>query len=295
MSVSRSLRLAALLAVTALGIACDGDGGGTTDGAVGDDAADAVVLDTTEPDAAEDTAVADTAVADTADSAVPDTAVPDTAVLDTAALDTAPEDTTPPLPACEPPLALAPAEAFVTPYGLVTFTASGGTGAYRYELVAAPSGGSVSAVFGTYLSGPGVGSVDVVRVTDTGCEGEARATVEVVTPLALLPPAVDVAPGGSVAFSAEGGTGEYRFELLVNATGATLDEGGAYVAGPTPGVDRVRVVDVGSHDEADGVVHVVSGAALGLVPARLFLLDGESWAVHAVGGSGSVTLTVDGA
>ena len=49
--------------------------------------------------------------------------------------------------------------------------------------------------------------------------------------------------GGALALTATGGTGPYVWEMVTNRSGATITPEGAYVAGPSVGIDRVQVTD----------------------------------------------------
>src|SRR5262249_55518666 len=63
-------------------------------------------------------------------------------------------------------LAIAPASAQVPPRGTFGFSASGGSGAYVWSLVAAPSGGRIDASTGAYVAGAIPSVIDRVRVRD---------------------------------------------------------------------------------------------------------------------------------
>ena len=49
--------------------------------------------------------------------------------------------------------------------------------------------------------------------------------------------------GGALALTATGGTGPYVWDFATNRSGGTLTPEGAYVAGPSVGIDRVQVTD----------------------------------------------------
>ena len=63
-------------------------------------------------------------------------------------------------------------------------------------------------------------------------------------PTAVFPAFADVVTGERVQMQAFGGDGGYEYSVSGDSD-ASIDPTGAYVAGPTPGVDRVRVVDEG--------------------------------------------------
>ena len=111
--------------------------------------------------------------------------------------------------------------------------------------------------------------------------------IEFASDVAIAPGAVNVAPGGSVAFSASGGSRVgWRWSLATDASGGTIDPAtGAYVAGPTWNVtDVVQVEDAfGNLATADvGVVAKVAiEAPTSTVPPRGRI------AFSASGGSGT--------
>jgi hypothetical protein len=63
-------------------------------------------------------------------------------------------------------------------------------------------------------------------------------------PLVLSPTSALVAAGGTVTFSASGGSGGYKFALTVNESGGSISGSGKYTAGAKGGVsDEVTVTD----------------------------------------------------
>jgi len=304
--------LRALWALAALVAA--GCSGGAVDGAlevVGGDVAPDAGVDVA-PDAAVDDADAtsghdatSTDAADPSPDAGPDVAEGDVAEGDTAGSDAVAldagdgldaSDTGPEGPAaCEPPLAISPASAWAPPRELLTFVGSGGTGTYRFDLVDNGSGASVHPHFGAYLSGPALDAIDVVRLRDDGCAGEALATVTILPGLAVHPPTVEVPPGHlEVLFEVSGGSGEVAFELLASASGGVITPEGRYTAGPGEGLDLVRATDLAGGATADAQVRVVAGSRLRPVPGRLALTLDEVHELAVVGGSGRLDVEAAG-
>lgn len=188
--------------------------------------------------------------------------------------------------ACDPALVIEPGEAYTAAYDLVVLTASGGTGNYRFELVENNSDGIVNTLSGAYLAG-GIERVDDrVRVTDTGCIGEAFATVHVTEPLQIRPSVVAVAPRQALEFDVVGGSGQGEYRLSINNTQAMMTSEGAYAAGPRLGRDVIVVRDPLTGLEAEAVVSVVEDPTLTADPGRLFLPLGASMQVDFIGGSG---------
>jgi len=243
--------------------------------------------DTSSPDT---TGPAD--AADTTDTNIPDTLAPDSTEEVWEDTIKPPEDTTTPdVPTgpvpCEPALNLAPAEGFSLPLELLTLTASGGTGAYRFELTDKPSGALVNQFTGAYLSGDITNTVDQITVTDLGCEGSAVASITVVEPMTVQPTQVSLAPGTSIQFQVIGGSGGVAYELL-DATGdATVDASGNYFAGTVAGMHTVRVTDTGTGQVVDVAISVDAGAKLASVPAFPFIPLWSEFNLEIQGGSGS--------
>jgi len=142
-------------------------------------------------------------------------------------------------------LSISPSAASVAPRGTKTFTASGGSGTViTFSLTTNGSGGSVNSVSGAYVAGPTPSVTDVVKVTDS-LGNFASATITVGAGVTLLPATASVPPQGSVNLSASGGSGTgFVFSISVSHSGATVDGGGKYTAGPTGSVvDVVTVAD----------------------------------------------------
>ncbi|HND32768.1 MAG TPA: hypothetical protein PLA94_22385, partial [Myxococcota bacterium] len=115
-----------------------------------------------------------------------------------------PEDSSPPTGgACTPALSISPGSAQVLPFGLLQLQASGGTGARLWTLETNASGAVINPENGGYVAGSLSGAVDVVLLTDEGCEGEARLSIEVVGPLAVAPGDARVHPGQSIPYDVE--------------------------------------------------------------------------------------------
>lgn len=158
------------------------------------------------------------------------------------------------------PFVISPTEPTVPPRGSIAFTASGGSfSGYVWSIVQAgsahaetPGQPSVDAT-GVYVAGATGDSVDVVQVVDS--TGNAVTTQVHVGPGVSIVGSGPVAPLGSIAFSATGGSGAgyvWSFQPGGNLSGGSLDPStGAYVAGPTGGaLDAITVVDsLGNHAE----------------------------------------------
>ena len=109
------------------------------------------------------------------------------------------------------------------------------------------------------------GTTNVIcRATDSAGNSNSCSFLVTVTTflaLAISPTNQNIASGGTVAFTAVGGTPPYVFSIATNNSGATLTNG-AYTAGPLAGTDAVRVTDAaGSNALALVTVTVTANSA----------------------------------
>jgi len=199
-----------------------------------------------------------------------------------------------PLPLCDPPLSVEPAESSVRPLDIVRLQAAGGTGEYRYEVTTEETGGFVDERNGNYLAGENAGT-DTITVTDDACDGEATATVTVGAPFAVRPLEVELPPGGGFTYEVTGGSGSFSCELVVAGSGATVTDACRYTAGDVEGDDVVAVTDTETADEIRGVVRVRDGARIVPDPPRIAFPVGQTWALDVAGGSGVFDVEASGA
>jgi uncharacterized repeat protein (TIGR01451 family) len=192
-----------------------------------------------------------------------------------------------------PGISLAPATPAVAPRGLLTFTASGGSGsAYQYALTSNPSGGQIDPVSGAYQAGPAAAVVDVVGVTDS-LGNTASVSISVGNGLVLAPATSAVAPRAAIAFNPVGGSGGgYVYTLTSNLSGGTIDAAsGSYTAGSTPNVTDIVGVTDALGNTATATVTVGNGVFV--TPASASTVPQGAVAFGASGGSGTgYTFTV---
>ncbi len=220
-----------------------------------------------------------------------DTDPVETDIVETDTVETDPPDTdTGPHP-CDPALALDPAEDYVLPLRPAFFTGFGGTGDYRFELADAPSGGLVGAHTGQYVAGPEVGAVDVLRLTDGGCIGEALANVHVLGPLDVHPKVAVVPPNAVFALDIRGGRGPFTCTTVIQPSGGLMD-GCTVHAGPTGAVDKVAVTDDFTGERVEITYTVSSTSSFDVRGQRLYAPVGQPFSPLVVGGSGEVSVTV---
>lgn len=105
-------------------------------------------------------------------------------------------------------------------------------------------------------------------------------------PLTITPANATVAPLALVTFAAQGGRGEYGYDIPDNASGARINtDDGSYLAGATTGVfDRVRVTASECEGEAFAVVNVPQ--LLVVQPATARIPPGTTFTFVVTQGSG---------
>ncbi|MCO4769146.1 MAG: FG-GAP repeat protein [Deltaproteobacteria bacterium] len=113
--------------------------------------------------------------------------------------------------------------------------------------------------------------------------------------LTLTPASSVVETRGFVQLVGGGGTGDHRFALQEDATGAEVNSTtGAYLAGPVDGIDRIVVRDDGCDGEAAAQIEVVGPLIVAPEATRVPPGTGVSPAVTGGSGSWSCEMTVDG-
>lgn len=180
-----------------------------------------------------------------------------------------------------PPISISPSTLSVTPRGSQAFTASGGTNAGFTWTLVNRSGGTIDPFSGQYTAGPTGNVTDVVGVRDS-LGNTATVDVVVSSGLTIMPATPRTPPRGSLAFSVQGGTPPYRWELETNNSGGSLD-GGNYQAGPTPLMsDVVKVTDGLMNSKS---IAVVVTAGVSVTPSDPTVGPGGAVSFAASGGS----------
>ena len=134
-------------------------------------------------------------------------------------------------------LVISPASVTLTTQSAATFTATGGSNTYTFELIAGV--GSISAS-GEYLSGAAAGTA-VIRVTDS--EGtSALASALVYAPLQLNPIAQTVLMSGTISFSGSHGVTPYSYSIS-SGEGTIDPHSGFFTAPASTGTTIVRITD----------------------------------------------------
>jgi hypothetical protein len=138
-----------------------------------------------------------------------------------------------------PTLQINPATVTLTTNEGVTFTATGGSGEYRYTVVTGT--GAIPDPFTGVFTAPAVAESDTVRVTDSGGR-TCDATVDVYFPLTIVPTDVFVRTNGTYTFSASGGKETYHY-YVTSGSGTIGELSGVYTAPGTFGSATVQVLD----------------------------------------------------
>jgi hypothetical protein len=147
----------------------------------------------------------------------------------------------------------------------------------------------VAACTGRFTSPPELGQRD----------GAQPLCAEIAAPLRVEPTVVLAGAGQLVRLSARGGTGAYRWELVENASGGSVDSTtGVYVAGAPDSemattVDVVQLSDRGCRGEAASTITVVEAPSI--APRRVAVRPGQSVTFVGSGGSGRYRFTLTGA
>jgi len=130
-------------------------------------------------------------------------------------------------------------------------------------------------------------------------DGVRPQCVSIGEPLAITPTSVSVGAGQLFVLDGTGGTGDHRWSLISNASGAEIDpNAGVYVAGrPDPDgaltEDVVVLEDHACRGEASAVITVVEAPSL--EPSRIALEPGQTVTFRVGGGTGATTFEVSDA
>jgi hypothetical protein len=180
------------------------------------------------------------------------------------------------------PLSLSPSPASVASGDTLTFSSSGGDGAYEWSATI----GGIDAVTGVFTSGAlGTGTV---TVTDGhGDTASGLVTVYNAASLAIVPASVTVPPNGTVTFTAIGGSGTgYTFAVLPASGAGTINpDTGLYAAPPSAGSATVRLTDSAAHT-ADAAV-TIDWPPVVISPSTAHLAANGSVVFSATGGTGA--------
>ena len=196
--------------------------------------------------------------------------------------------------ACDPELSIASSELWAASYGYLTLVPTGGTGAYRFELITDGSGAIVNELTGAYLAGPETDTVDVVRVTDLGCTDVIDVTIQVATDPVVMPPSIQLPLEACFTFEVTGGSGQYTFTNVSTNPVGQLKDDGSYQAAKIAGTDLLRVEDAFTGLAVDVEVTVGPTAGLNGPGNQIVVPIGSQFTAAMAGGSGTYDMELQG-
>jgi hypothetical protein len=195
----------------------------------------------------------------------------------------------PPATGCANGLTITPANAHAERGSTLKFSASAGSGVYRFTLLSGHGG--LSTQTGVLALDDGHSASETVRVEDTVCARYVDATITVFDTLKVWPSALTVGPNKQLALITSGGSGSFAFELAHNESGGTL-AGASYMTGPNaPARDDLIVRDLLTNKAQFVVLQVEVGAEFSIQPAHAIIPVGATFIVRSDGLSGALTLT----
>lgn len=195
-------------------------------------------------------------------------------------------------PSCDPPLALTSETDVALALSLVSIQASGGSGAWRFELAENQSGGLINPNTGAYLAGEQSGTVDRVVLTDAQCEGEATLEIGVVEGMNVKPRSPIVQRGDQLQIEVEGGSGTSTLRLIHSESGGAVLGDLSYATGAQLGTDLLEVLDVHTGERVSITINVRSSAPIRISPALTAFPIGSYAQLNPQGGSGHYDLNV---
>lgn len=178
---------------------------------------------------------------------------------------------------------LAPNPASVKPKGSQTITATGGSGLeYVFSFKDNKSGGTIS-TSGAYVAGATGGVTDIVQVKDSE---NAVGTLDIAVgpAITIAPTAPNVAPKGTLALTATGGSDEGYTWSLSGTPNGSITTDGTYTAPDLAGASDTAVVEDSLHNTAS--VQISVGGGIAITPATPKSPPRGSLTFAATGGSG---------
>lgn len=185
-----------------------------------------------------------------------------------------------------------PAAPTTPPRGAIAFLVTGGSGAgYTWAFVTNASGGAINAATGAYTAGPTGTVTDVVKVTDS-LGNTKSVSVTVTAGVSISPTTVTLAPLGTAAFAAAGGSGAgYTYAVTTNLSGGSVVAAtGAYKAGNVGSVTDVVTVTDSLGNKASANVTVTKAVAVTPIATNVAPRGAASFA--ASGGAGGYTFSL---
>lgn len=124
-----------------------------------------------------------------------------------------------------------------------------------------------------------------VRVTDSADQTASTDDIRIISRLRVTPEGGTVSVGGTLQFSAEGGTGSYRWRVSDDERAQISDSG--LLTARRVGTVTVTVTDDSGQDVTSGEVRIIDSLALS--PSRSVVMVGETLQFQVSGGIGPYT------
>ena len=186
---------------------------------------------------------------------------------------------------CDPPLMISSHASAARPLSLIPLSASGGSGAWRFELRESNSGAIINTETGAYLAGSEVGTEDSIRLTDLHCIGEVIFTIRVVEGLHIAPRDATLQRGDQIDVEVTGGSGDFELNLINAASGGQLLDEDTYQAGGGTGLDLIEARDLQTGEVISVAFTVAASAPIHVAPAVTAFPVGAHATLTPEGGS----------
>ncbi|MBI5184249.1 MAG: Ig-like domain-containing protein [Nitrospinae bacterium] len=170
----------------------------------------------------------------------------------------------------------------------ITFTASGGTGSYTWQ-VNDSNLGSIDSATGKFTASYSTGKT-YISVTDSG-GSKGTAEVEVIKAVVKVQPSIlTITRGGTQTFTATGGTGTYFWTSSDVSLGNIIFNTGRFTALNTEGTLTINVED-SAGNKGSGSVTII-GTSVTVIPSTITVARGNTQQFSATGGTGTYFWTV---
>ena len=136
-----------------------------------------------------------------------------------------------------------------------------------------------------------MGTQEIIKVNDAGCDGSATVTLDIFDTITVLPHKLTLQPDMTFSPNISGGSGDYSCTLVLGPSGSSLDEC-AYTAGRNIGADLVRIQDQQTGYAVDVPINVHPDTGLEDLISVVLLPVGATYTPEASGGSGQFDYTV---
>jgi plastocyanin len=183
-------------------------------------------------------------------------------------------------------LKLLPSAANIVVNTTKQFTATGGSGGYTYSVDAGGVGGTidVSGLYHAPLSDTGTDSVTVTDSTGASMTATAMVVPPGTDPLTISPASATISVGGTITFTANGGSGVVSGYTKISGGGTLV--GATYTAPGSADTPVIRVTD-SALNTADAAITVNAPPAVSISPSTTTRNVGQTVTFAGSGGSGN--------